>query len=395
MAPRTNHRGFTIAELLGVFAFGAMLLAPVVAHSWDYREEPPFAWSRMRERETLSNLQTIRVAVERYATDHGEYPQFLLGGDVAGWTEWHRRYDETSPISDVPQNAWLHDPLIAGGYISSYPTNPFVDSGLAMLKQTGNPTELWGDPGSGDFIHQAGDGDARFGFAGFVMGNGLEDPKYSYFNRGDTHPTIETSRTLRASTGGDPARFGFATPDAIENSGLPFTFGGKRAIKTNADGIGKIPYTAFTHWPGNFFYRGFIAAPNVPTRTDGPGSWKPGPVKAYFMGVYGSYTSEGFDVLRLEDRDPSGQPLSYRMYPEDASLLPRQYQLGLGFDRSGGDRKSGLPEVAGGGSVFEGPIWPAGSYENGLKWGAPDGYPDAVIGVEYGEIAFAMNEALY
>ena len=28
-----------------------------------------------------SNCHTIQIAVERYAEDHGEYPEFLLGGD--------------------------------------------------------------------------------------------------------------------------------------------------------------------------------------------------------------------------------------------------------------------------------------------------------------------------
>ncbi|MEO7994460.1 MAG: hypothetical protein ABI743_08675, partial [bacterium] len=259
--------------------------------------------------------------------------------------------------------------LVSFGYLDSYPSNPFVDNGISVIKQSGNPT----GPGG---THQAGDGDPRFGFRGDTMGNGLENPMCFNNWYDDEAQNIETERTLLAGTGGNPEALGFGTKTS-NPPGLHFAFGGRRAVKT--ENGQSVTYTAFIHWPGNFFYRGF---PERLLDRKGWTVWFPQAfIKAqtsrYLIGGYGSYTTEGQDVARLEERTNTGASVYYQLPPpwsSSASLFRCTY-VGNGTD-------GGLPELAGGGDNVKGPWLPpdrSTDFPNAFIYGSPDGYKDAVI----------------
>jgi len=353
-------QGFTLIELLVVITIIGILAAIALPNYIKAKD-------KAKEVQLKSAAHQIQVSLERYHTDFEKYPMFLLGGDREGWRVWHQRYDEPNANIDLPANAWLQDILLEYGYLQSYPRNPFVDNGTAVITQTGNPT---GPGGS----HQPGDGDPRFGYRGELMGNGLELPITfrNWFSNTDLN--IETERTLLTVTGGNPASKGFAT---IPN-GLHYIMGGRRI--TTVENGQQVQKTTFTHWPGNFFYRGLgihwvtrkgytIYIPTTFVKAD---------VDRYILGVYGSYSSEGQDVIRLEDRDPAGNRIYYRFPPPWSQGNTGWY---VSYD-SRVNGAGGLPEINGGGNAFTGPWYPynrSTDFPNSFIYGAPDGQPDAVI----------------
>ncbi|MCG3151910.1 MAG: hypothetical protein GEEBNDBF_01195 [bacterium] len=356
-----TRRGFTLIELLVVITIIGILAAIALPNYIKAKD-------KAKEVQTKSAVKAIQVAVERYHTDFEEYPLFLLGGDVEGWRNWHQKYDEPNP-NVRGANAWVKDPLVGFSYLDSYPQNPFVDSGESVLRSTGLPT----GPGG---AHQGGDGDPRFGFRGNTIGNGLENPMTfrNWYN--DDAQNIETERTLLSVTNNNPISLGFGTRMSTPQ-GLHYAMGGRRATKV--ENGQQIVYTAYTHWPGNFFYRGF---PERLLDRKGWTVWFPQAfIKAqtsrYIMGAYGSYTTEGSDVARLEQRDNSGNNVYYRLPPPwqaNASLFLCTY-VGNGVN-------GGLPEIAGGGNNSQGPWLPpdrSPQFPNAFIYGAPDGYSDAVI----------------
>lgn len=359
---RAGWRGFTLIELLVVITIIGILAAIALPNYIKAKD-------KAKEVQVKSAVHSIQVAVERYQVDFEEYPLFLIGGDTEGWKYWHRRYDEPNADLDTPANAWVNDPLVKYSYLDSYPVNPFVDTGTAIIQQTGTAT---GPGGS----YQGGDGDPRFGFRGNVMGNGLEYPMvFRRWITQDTAQNIETERTLTSVTNNNVQGKGFGVPN--DGSGLHYVMGGRRGTKM--ENGQQVIYTAFTHWPGNFFYRGF---PERPIARKGWTIWFPHVfVKAqtnrYIMGGYGSYTTEGIDVVRLEERSDTGQQVYYKYAPpwgENENLFQARYQAGAG--------RGGLPELAGGGNNTEGPYVPPDSnpdYPNAFIYGSPDGHKDAVI----------------
>ncbi|MBU1023204.1 type II secretion system GspH family protein, partial [bacterium] len=226
-----------------------------------------------REAETKNNLHIIRMAIERYFLDNDKYPPFLLGGDVVGWDNWHQINDDDNPPSDEPSNNLVHDVLIQYGYLQSYPKNPFVGDGMAIIKSTGGV----GTGLTGEF--QPGDGDPRFGFYGNTMGNGLSDPAfYQHLNSIGISPTetplIETRRTLSDYAA---AKHGFLDPP----DGVHYMMGGLKTFDSR-DGV----KTVANWWPGNFFYRGLVDYQLVRmgwTTENDPGVHPPGAKFDFYM----------------------------------------------------------------------------------------------------------------
>jgi hypothetical protein len=97
------------------------------------------------------------------------------------------------------------------------------------------------------------------------------------------------------------------------------------------------------------------------------------------MGGYGAEGTVGTDVIRLEYLDPDGNRLGWRCPPPfDEECFQVGYELFTGGFGSPG----GLPEVFGGGDVFQGPANPYNKDEDHpdeFIYGAPDGVPDGVI----------------
>ena len=168
---RYNDSGFTMVEFLLVLTIISMLM--IFVFSGCTR-----GMIQAYEDEALAHLTVIRTALERYAIDHdGEYPAYILGGDTEGWDA--KTGCETI-ITRPPFGLNLKqtnlegggarppkDPLIDGGYLDTYPENPFVKNNSRYA-----PTF------SGGVENQPGTGDVRFGFNSLKMGNVLDDPRF-------------------------------------------------------------------------------------------------------------------------------------------------------------------------------------------------------------------------
>lgn len=355
-------RGFTLIELLVVITIIGILAAIALPN---YIR----AKNKAKEAEVKANLHTIQVSLERYMTDNNEYPDFLVGGDIQSWNHWHSVWDSVEPGYGL-----LNDPLVSWDYITSYPENPFVSDGLIVIKATSvkpNP--------------QQGDGDPRFGYKGNIMGNGLED-FFFFEKRSGALPLAWTSdtETRRTLPPNQAAILGFPELDGTEDQGLHYMFCGKRKWVTNPDGS-KTMQTLMVFWPGNFFYRGLgthIVERQGYTHFD-PGYYLPSHTDRYLLCAYGSYETEGMDIIRVHDRTPDGQEILYRMpppWPDPPSMSFGYAQIRVGWPPWTGSGGCGLPEVSGGGDAYIGPYYPYDSGPTGeYIYGSPDGHKDGII----------------
>lgn len=360
---RYRQKGFTLIELLVVITIIGILAAIALPNYIKAKD-------KAKEAEVKANLHTIQIALERYATDNNEYPNFLIGGDVEGWLHWHSVNDPLDPLNGI-----VSDPLVSWAYITSYPANPFITDGLIVIKST----SIKASPAQGD-------GDPRFGYRGNVTGNGLED-FYFYQYRCGAYPELctdllETRRTLPLN---QQSILGFPELDGSEYQGLHYMFGGRRFWKTGADGE-DIMETIMTFWPGNFMYRALgshIVERGGWTHYD-PGYFIPSKTDRYILAGYGSFGAEGMDVIRMHDRTPDGDEILYRMPPPwaDPPHMGSPYgfaQLRLGWPPWTGNGGCGLPEVSGGGDAFTGPVFPYDSINGQYIYGSPDGHKDGII----------------
>ena len=138
---RVSKKGFTLIELLVVITIIGILAAIALPNYIKAKD-------KAKEVEAKANLHSIQIAVERYNTDHHEYPPYLLGGDSDGWLYWHSEWDDGSPNPDLPSNTWVQDPLVEYNYMVSYPENPFIDAGDGKLII--DSTSFEPDPQQGD-----------------------------------------------------------------------------------------------------------------------------------------------------------------------------------------------------------------------------------------------------
>jgi hypothetical protein len=127
--------------------------------------------------EAKSNLRQIQLGIERYGVDNDvKYPAYLIGG---------------SAPSTGSKDA--SDPLIRGGYLASYPKNPF-----APMVNVSEIQKKYSDP-----LRPGGEGSKfgfRFGEDCTLMGNVLADvrfpgkyaefgyPFYDLWPKGKRHP---------------------------------------------------------------------------------------------------------------------------------------------------------------------------------------------------------------
>ena len=366
-----QDKGFTKIELVVILVVFWLFSFSMLARFTKDKD-------KAKESEVRANIHQIQVAIERYEVDQKRYPSFLLGGDAEGWNRWHQVKDEPNPDPTVPSNNLVQDVLVQFGYIASYPKNPFVDDGMTVIMST----SLRGS-GPGGAL-QAGDGDPRFGYAGNIMGNGLDDPAF-YKHRTIGIPPIVTSsieirRTLDLDTAG---LLQFCEPPV----GVHYMMGGRKAFDKRGNVI-----TVTVWWPGNFFYRG---AYDHPLQRKGSWAWyDPGTIPGgpkmnrYILGGYGSLQTPGFDVIRLEGRNWDNTDDVYYRPPPPWYKYARSSGIRCSYalESTGGQSEGGLPEVFGGGDAFTGPFNPpnGGDESDGYKdgefiYGAPDGHPDGVI----------------
>lgn len=207
-----------------------------------------------REDEVKNKLGEIQKAVNRYHTDFGEYPLYLVGGSADSWYKFHARGGDPTTV----------DPLLKYAYMSEYPTDAFTSQpqGQIYIESTGGTPQA---PGSGD---------PRFGVTGTTMANIVDDPLY--FDTGEK----KFSCTINQS----------GAPSIINYGG----YGGLR------DPDGKKVTIIL---PGCFFYRStgaggklFKELPRNPDRRDF--IYKEN--THYILGAFGSERTQGLDVIRVK-----------------------------------------------------------------------------------------------
>ena len=373
MKMNESQNGFTIIELI-LITISAGLVAIFIL--------PGCTRDNFREyrHQAISNMNSIQVALERYAVENGgKYPQYILGGDKEGWSstdgcdaitkhppfETNLRQTNREGGGGRPPD----DPLISLGYIGNYPRNPFTHENNNILALSGGETE------------KPGTGDVRFGFDGTSMGNILDDPRFLW----DVYPVFDQPQNIRLQ----PTRLvNTFAQSAYKKNIFSIHPGNKINPFYSMGGMpdeGNPKKTVAHWWPGEFFYR--ATGKMVLKKNVHPDKLKEGGIlniwdfeiekyDRYILGVYGDKASTGFDIIRLATLD--GNPINNHsgMLPETYNRSPlATYGEGISVFMS-------LPEVFGGGEKGSAPIFPYINNENGqvhMVYGAPDGYPDGII----------------
>ncbi|MBU1023337.1 type II secretion system GspH family protein, partial [bacterium] len=168
---RKDDKGFTLIELLVVIVIIGILAAMALPNFVKARE-------KAKEAEVKSNIHSIQIALERYATDSGGvYPLILYGGDnsdafTTRTTDNYMDVDGTTEITGFSEYDGDVDVLIEYAYLSQYPRNPFqrkrdIDKYGRLLTQ---PEEynliqdnyrvnIWSQNDQPDSTHGTGDPD--------------------------------------------------------------------------------------------------------------------------------------------------------------------------------------------------------------------------------------------
>jgi len=320
-----------------------------------------------REAEVKSNCHEIQLALESYAIDHdGTYPAYLFGGDKDGW-------DPESELGCQVMKGHHKklpptDPLIDGGYLASYPRNPFINPGkgaATTIFWTGGTSKLgWGDP--------------RFGYDGEIMGNCLNDPLNLYTG---SYGTTEFANTMPGSACNFIGMVQGQTPvnPFYSMGGIPMW--SHETMGSTGEGWLNV------FWPGQFFYRAcgpslyteppraytefYSGEAKSKTQEKGYKIWdfKPAFFDRYLLGGYGSTRTKGIDCIRLTMQDGKTAN-NIRGY------LGEFYEIHPDY---GWNVHLSTPEVFGGGEKGVLPTFPY--YDENGEWvyGAPDGYPDGII----------------
>ncbi len=379
---RSNDRGFTLIELLVVITIIGILASIALPNYIKAKD-------KAREAEVKANVHAIQIALERYAVDHGgQYPKMIWGGDEKGWmpivdvgcrTMWP---DEHEPFDGSNENvaAPPFDPLIHLAYMRSYPRCAFLNDGEGL-----STIIRWTAPSP----CVLGDGDPRFGFAGEIMGNILEDPRYLWkkLPAGQIVLTRIRNCFLDEATTYYVGMVNNRTPanPFYAMGGIPewerFTSDVSSGIATSNVESG-ITLKAF--WPGEFFYRSggtylfqqnflidTLTNPNLRyiwdfryTRTD-----------RYFLGGYGSMRTDGIDIIRLTD--VQGRAIDNMTGYQGGGT----YEPHPRYTRTDSSPVYfSSPECFGGGQRGKMPYYPYLDPKCGdWIYGAPDGYRDGVI----------------
>lgn len=363
-------RGFTLVEFSLVLTFLGIILTLVLPAHITARDHA-------KESETKANLHTIQEALERYGTDHKEYPEYILGGDAEGWEKC--RAVSSNPTYGLGTDP-IPDDLFEGGYLSEYPKNAFLNPGDGCYTIVGM-TGISGDPGMGD---------VRFGYIGESMGNCLDDPRLIFGgNNYGGGPLAETIYAPESPYLGIINRY---SPNTL------YCMGGIPEYSPGSVGVSDLDGpTAKYYWPGEFFYRsGGIFYIGLYTDTSAERftkifGWEYLFIDKYMLGAYGSLRTDGMDVIRLTAK--SGQLASTMSGAIQGYIDNEFYQ-----DHSNPTREASHPdydcrvmysnpEVFGGGERGLMPQFPYfESIYGDWIYGAPDGFPDGIILVLTGQL---------
>ena len=377
---RSHDKGFTLIELLVVITIIGILAAIALLNYIKAKD-------KAREAEVKSNVHTIQIALERYATDHsGQYPKMIWGGDEKGWSPHDgtgcRTMYEHEPFNGLDNEgaaAPPFDPLIHLGYMHTYPRNAFLNDGEGL-----STIIRWTGPSPCDL----GDGDPRFGYNGEIMGNIMEDPKYLWksFNqltriKNCFLPEAETYHVEMVSNR-TPANPFYAMGGIPEWERFTRDENVGQAISDTESGN-----TLRAFWPGEFFYRsgGTYLLPQNFQIEDLPDpvmrfiwDFTYTRIDRYYLGGFGSMRTDGQDVIRLTINDgrTANNRFGYVNLPQTDHYEPHP-----SFTRTEGTQiLFSSPECFGGGKRGTMPYFPyLDPVTNDWMYAAPDGFRDGVI----------------
>ncbi|MEO7993358.1 MAG: type II secretion system protein [bacterium] len=350
MLRRRSQAGFTLVEMLVVITIIGILAGLALPNITKAR-------TKAKESEVKANLHSIQTSLERFYVDHQQYPAYIAGGNAAAWAIYKRRM-----TAQDPTHADLNDPLVIGAYIDTYPRNPFVTEGSAVVTETGGDANT---PGSGD---------PRFGQNGVTVGNIMDDSRFYNTTTTPNEPLKQFAYS----------REGLNT-DLTDTA---YPAGGKLNPNNLVNGQ---PSLARNWWPGNFFYRAVGPVdwvskhPNFDTESPKePWAYYVARYDSYYLGAYGDKTTDGKDVVRTT---PAANGNLYRQPPTTAGTVYPTVSLD-----NGSGTTTGLPEVMGGGDKDNNPYFPylkVGLDSSGnpqvspgeYQYGAPDGVSDGVVQV--------------
>jgi hypothetical protein len=305
----TMPRGLLVGILLALLGSAVVLAVLGLAAFGDVLPSVSGMRENAREAEAKQNLHAIQVAVEKFAVDHHQrYPEYLLGG--AGFYSKGIRHDgtlsgEAKQVEDVSK---LADPLLRGGYLPSYPSNPFVKNGYEIneLQLESSNRANRGDPllnsEYGDCVTYG----TRFGADCRLMGNVLCEPRY-------------TKWWQRDGRAGDRGEL-----DTFANVGWLFWDCWEETDETPSQ----------FYLPGQFFYKsaGSLEAKHAKASENRP--IPPPAAKQYVLGVYGSSRTRGQDVLGSEEPAKLGGRKVYpwlRSRTDSARMGGCPYKYPAGF----------------------------------------------------------------
>lgn len=263
-------RGFTLIELLVVITIIGILVALAL---------PNFikAKDKALEAEVKSNLHSIQVSLERYATDNGgTYPAYIYGGSLASWRCTLDGGTCLYAINNLPE------PMMRYGFLGVYPRNPFVKHGQSTCAlTTGDPRFGCVPDGGGGYIATSGTN----------MANILMDPNFQ-------NPDTAVGGSLGSQTpGGQPLYF-----------------------------IGDGDPNTQDFLPGNFLYRTFGESAGTNRQLCGTfavsnncgSGLQANNYSYYFLSGYGSLRTAGKDYLHCWD--PNDAAGGFGSLPEVALL---------------------------------------------------------------------------
>ena len=322
MSAENRRKPFRIAELV----IAAVIIGVVILGMHHQSVKNLSA----RETEARANLHNIQLGVERYCVDsEGEYPRFLIGGCPGNNGE--------TPL----------DPLLAGGYLDTYPRSPFVRLGrdpagrLDLLQ-----SDLAVHPAGHDPL-RPGDpfGDVsgyRFGTDGTLMGQVLCNPRLAYWLEQDAKPEPVAAPDWAAV---EYHFWDMWAPDASRvRQGMPGQFFYKTLLYMEQDHAG-YPFT------------------EVPPPADAEINW-------YLLGCYGSPRTKGQDVIGEEHLAPLGRNWSL----DPAELAPEELCWSWTRSVNDPDSREGSPFAPRMTSTeIPDSIYPSFDYTNS------NGIPDSVL----------------